>query len=106
MSDSTPKTEDGLLMEVDNLLEEIVTPVVEYAAAGLDATEKAVECTKRMTAFIRAREERIRLSAKIEALHDEADAWRKVGKGLPPGFQKRMNLLQSQLDKLQKGGGS
>jgi hypothetical protein len=41
-----------LLLVVDNLLEEIVIPVIQAAARGEDATELAAEGTKRMTDFI------------------------------------------------------
>ena len=48
-------------------------------------------------AALTRREERIKVEAQIEELHLEFERFKDYGKGLPPGFQPRMNTLQRQL---------
>lgn len=60
MTDTTPTPEqdDELLLQVDDLLTKIVTPVLRAVTNGVDATAIAANGTKKMTAFIEAYAER------------------------------------------------
>lgn len=55
-SPNTQSGEDELLKQVDNLLEEVVIPVIRAASMGVDGTALAVAGTEKVTAFIRQRE--------------------------------------------------
>lgn len=69
-----------------------------------DITSQEISISQKTAAFFYAVMKREKLEARIDELQIEATRFNKAGyKGLPPGFQKRMNELQRQLATLNKG---
>jgi hypothetical protein len=74
--------------EDEELRNTIVDLLIEYKAAD---QEGRLSVYKRIIDLIHSRDQQIR----IDELHKEADRFREADfKGLPPGFQTRMNELQ------------
>lgn len=62
-------------------------------------TDQIMQLIARHTSTLKAEyEEKVR-EARIDELNNEADRFRRLGfKGLPPGFQNRMNKLQPSIN--------